>query len=410
MTQQQGIPTAINLGQSMNLAGGIPMGQIPVVSSTQTPVAGPQSKLTPAVANLVRNVDPLNPVHSLEFASQTSSNVDSITDRLLPLVRARDLDEKIGSQLSDIVVLTKSVNLTDLGGKKSRVPLIGRWIDAARMKKEQIVSNNFDNVAQQVDKVLGEVTYGKRELVGRIQTAHELATQYGNCFTNMEDEITAVKVIMEDISNRIRDAKAEIEAIAGAPENAENVRKTLHLRELTEAYSRWDVKRDMLLKIQQSAYNSRLMADATRASFEVLVDQFHTIEQFVIPEWRKQLGMMILGGDAAKKANLAKDIHDFTQEIMIRNAEQVKDTMITVTQTSQRGMIDVATLQKQQQLFIEGITESARIVMESTRTRANTEGELLQMREQMKRVVLDTSQQLQDVQQQAALTRSNGRY
>ena len=106
-----------------------------------------------------------------------------------------------------------------------------------------------------------------------------------------------------------------------------------------------------------------------------------------------------MGEEAAKHANMADSMNDFTQDLMIRNATQTKQTMITVAKNAQRGVIDMKTLRKQNELLIEGLTQCATIAVNGAKSRASTEQELITMRETTRAAIVSATAQVRQANQ-----------
>lgn len=67
------------------------------------------------------------------FGRELGSQASSYADSLLEQVKPKELD-CIGGKLNEIVVSAQTINLHSLAGKRSKVPLIGGFIDKMRLK------------------------------------------------------------------------------------------------------------------------------------------------------------------------------------------------------------------------------------------------------------------------------------
>lgn len=343
-------------------------------------------------------INVLDSVETIKFASQHNDQVEGITNKLLPLVKSSDLDQQVRSQLEQVILQAKSVNLEVIGGDRSKVPVIGKLIDRLRLKKEQVAIRHVDSVEDQINKALQQLQTSCNVMADRIVLCQDLMNAYEQEFAAMGEHIGDAKTIKQGLASQVADLEAQLATVDPNDASA-TMELTMRIQELSDAYNRWDRKVDILLKQQQSAYNGRFMANGTRASYEELINQFITLSEIAIPEWRKQLGLLKMGEEAAKHANMADSMNDFTQDLMIRNATQTKQTMITVAKNAQRGVIDMKTLRKQNELLIEGLTQCATIAVNGAKSRASTEQELITMRETTRAAIVSATAQVRQANQ-----------
>ena len=119
-----------------------------------------------AVEALADKLDEHNPLSIAEFGHDVGEHTANYTDELLDQVKNADLDE-LGEQLSQLVVSAKHINLSPFSDHRSKIPLIGRYLDRAKMTKERLVQQ-FDSTKDQIDKLLQEVEFSGNGLTDRI--------------------------------------------------------------------------------------------------------------------------------------------------------------------------------------------------------------------------------------------------
>jgi uncharacterized protein YaaN involved in tellurite resistance len=119
-----------------------------------------------AVEALADKLDERNPLSIAEFGHDVGEHTANYTDELLDQVKNADLEE-LGEQLSQLVVSAKHINLSPFSDRSSKIPLIGRYLDRAKMTKERLVQQ-FDSTKDQIDKLLQEVEFSGNGLTDRI--------------------------------------------------------------------------------------------------------------------------------------------------------------------------------------------------------------------------------------------------
>ena len=110
----------------------------------------------PAITGLAAKIDSRNPISVAEFGRDVAEHTSRYADTLLEQVRSSDLDET-GTKLNQVVLVAKSLNLSALSDSRSKIPVIGRFIDRMKLTKDKFVQQ-FNTTKEQVDSLLTEVS------------------------------------------------------------------------------------------------------------------------------------------------------------------------------------------------------------------------------------------------------------
>ena len=85
---------------------------------------------------------------------------------------------------------------------------------------------------------------------------------------------------------------------------------------------------------------------------------------------------------------LQRSVSDTTNELLVKNAEKLKQNTIEVARESERGIVDIETLKKVNRNLIETIDETIKIQQQGHEQRARAEQELIAMEEEVKQALL----------------------
>lgn len=108
-----------------------------------------------------------------------------------------------------------------------------------------------------------------------------------------------------------------------------------------------------------------------------------------IPLWKSQM-VIALGVEHANKAAQAqKAVTDMTNELLRKNAENLKTATVDTARQMERGIVDVETLEHTNQLLISTIDEVMQIQEEGRQKREAAEGVLLKMENDLKQKLLE---------------------
>ena len=190
--------------------------------------------------------------------------------------------------------------------------------------------------------------------------------------------ILAGKIKLEEAKNEIYPhMKAEAEA-SGDPQEAQKVsdyasfiarfEKRLHDLELTRMVS------------LQSAPQIRMIQNNDLLMSEKIESTLNN----TIPLWKSQM-VLAMGAEHTRQAMQAqRSVTDMTNELLTKNAEALKMSTIETAKESERGIVDLETLQKTNKSLIETLDEVTRIQDEGREKRAAAEIELAKLEHDLK--------------------------
>ena len=92
--------------------------------------------------------------------------------------------------------------------------------------------------------------------------------------------------------------------------------------------------------------------------------------------------------DAAKAQ---REVSDMTNELLKKNAENLKTATIETAKESERGIVDIETLQSTNQTLISTLDEVLKIQEEGREKRRNAEAELQKIESEMRDKLLELS-------------------
>ena len=120
-----------------------------------------------------------------------------------------------------------------------------------------------------------------------------------------------------------------------------------------------------------------------------MAEKIQTTLVNTIPLWKSQmvLALGLVHSEQAIRAQRA--VADVTNELLRRNAEKLKVSTIGTAKESERGIVDIETLQATNQSLIETLNEVRRIQEEGADRRRAAESELVRIETELKEKLLD---------------------
>lgn len=350
------------------------------LGSTNVPAVAKSAlltKMSPAdlgeIQKIRSKLSPRTAAALMEAIGGTPGDVDKIADQLLAHSKASDISI-VGQKMTDIVVLAKSVNVSLLN-ERSRVPLIGGWIDRMRNNKERVVAQ-FDSTSDQIMKIVQEVDTSVKKAQSNIQMLEKLYDANLAEYHNWEIQLAALQLEHEQID-------AETVAFQKSlPDNPDpfDVQQVARAKQYLDDVSKAIANTEMMA---MSCIQTAPQILAVQQGGNYLIDKFATVKRFTLPSWKKKFALSLTIDDNAKGAQLANMIDDANNEFARDIATKLKLSSVAAAKSSQRGVYDLATFEFVNSELIAGVDEVAAITQQGVKDREALSVRLIQMKQEL---------------------------
>ncbi len=108
-----------------------------------------------------------------------------------------------------------------------------------------------------------------------------------------------------------------------------------------------------------------------------------------IPLWKSQMVLALGVAHSQQAAQAQREVSDYTNQILRKNSEQLKIATIETAKESERGIVDIETLQLTNRNLIDSLDEVVRIQTEGRQRRAEAEVELARIEGELKDKLLE---------------------
>ena len=327
------------------------------------------------VEDFSQKIDLHNSQAILQYGAGTQKKMADFSENALKNVRTKDMGE-VGDMLSGLVVELKSFEITEedkgiLGlFKKSANKVTG--LKAKYDKTE----TNVNNVCQALEK--HQVTLMKD--IALLDKMYDANLSY---FKELSMYIIAGKKKLEEVRNgELAEAKAKAQA-SNLPEDAQAAKdieamcdrfeKKLHDLELTRMIS---IQTAPQIRLVQN--NDTMMAEKIQST---LVN--------TIPLWKSQM-VLALGIEHSNQAAKAqREVTDVTNELLKKNADLLKTASVETAKESERGIVDMETLQHTNETLISTFDEVMKIQEDGRAKRQAAEQEMQRLETELKNKMLE---------------------
>ena len=336
--------------------------------------------LSPAEQQAVRSfseqIDVTNTEQVMNYGSGAQKNISEFSDAALNTVRTKDLGE-VGDMLGDLVVELQGLNF-DAQEKKG---FLGLFKKAGQSVAEMKAS--FDKAEVNVDKIVESLEKHEITLMKDISLMDKMYQRNQEYMKELTMYILAGNLKIEELREVELPKMIAHAKETNLPEDAQaandfanligRFEKKIHDLELTRTISV-----QMAPQIRMVQNNDQLMAEKIRSS---IVN--------TIPLWKNQMvmAMSLYHSDQAMKAQ--RQVTDMTNQLLLKNAETLRQGSVSVAQEAERGIVDMETLKKTNLELIATLDEVRRIQDDGRARRAQAEEELGRIEGELKSKLLE---------------------
>ena len=347
------------------------------------PKKQPQKKeeapvLTPEEQKIVNDfaakIDIENTNHILQYGAGTQKKMADFSDTALENVKTQDLGE-IGELISNVVGELKDFDVQEEG----------KFFGFFRKQTSKIenLKNKYDKAQVNVEKITDSLQQHQVRLMKDSAMLDKMYEQNLNYFKELTMYILAGKKKLEETRNgKLAEMKNKA-ALSGLPEDAQAA------RDLDEKCSRFEKKLHDLELTRTIAMQTAPQIRLIQNNDTVMVEKIQTTIVNTIPLWKSQMVLALGIAHSAEAAQAQRQVTDITNELLRKNAETLHMATVETAKESERGIVDLETLQKTNADLIQTLDDVMRIQMEGRQKRQTAEMEMHRMEEELKRKLLE---------------------
>lgn len=333
------------------------------------------------VREFAAQIDISNSAQVLQYGAGAQQKVAAFSEKALENVRTKDLGE-VGDMISGVVTELKSFDVEEeekgfLGFFKKNV----NKMTAMKAKYQKAETN--------VNQIVGALEQHQITLMKDVATLDQLYELNKTYYKELTMYILAGKQKLQEVETVELPALTAKAQLSGLPEDAQAVsdrtalanrfEKKLHDLELTRV-----IAIQMAPQIRLVQNNDTMMADKIQST---IVN--------TIPLWKSQMVISLGIAHSEQAAKVQREVSDLTNEMLKKNADRLKTASVNVARESERGVVDIETLQTTNQQLISTLDEVLKIQTEGREKRHAAETELRKIEGDLKEKLLSMRSSVQ---------------
>ena len=338
--------------------------------------------LTPAEQQMVNEfaakIDIENTNQILQYGAGTQKKMADFSDTALENVKMQDLGE-IGDLITNVVGELRDFDAQDDGGR-----FFGFF--KKQSSKIENLKNKYDKAEVSIEKITDSLQQHQVRLLKDSAMLDKMYEQNLNYFKELTMYILAGKKKLEETRNgKLAELKNKA-MMSGLPEDAQTA------RDLDEKCNRFEKKLHDLELTRTIAMQTAPQIRLIQNNDTVMVEKIQTTIVNTIPLWKSQMVLALGIAHSAEAAQAQRQVTDITNELLRKNAEMLHTATVETAKESERGIVDLETLQKTNADLIQTLDDVMRIQMEGRQKRQAAESEMRRMEDELKRKLLEIRQ------------------
>jgi len=328
------------------------------------------------------------------FGSKAQAQLTEVSDSMLESVRTKDIGPA-GDALNSMVAKLRELKFEAID-PRDKPGFFGRLFGMKNKLQEYL--DEYEGVRDQIDQITNDLERHKTTLLTDITKLDKLYDVNLDYFRMLEVYIAAGRAKLKELD------ETTIPALAKSVEGQGDVIEAQKLRDLRSR--RDDLERrvhDLLLTRQvtmQSLPSIRLVQENDKS----LVTKINSTMANTVPLWRQQLAQAITIYRSGQAAGAVKAATDLTNELLEKNADNLREVNAEVRQQVERGVFDIEVVKRANDQLIATIEDSLRIADEGKAKRREAEQQLIEAEDKLKASLQAASARAQGTGGQASPT------
>ena len=349
-------------------------------SKKATPVQVEDTPLSPEEQKMVNDfaekIDITNSQMVLQYGAASQKKLSDFSETALSRVKTKDMGET-GELITNLISELQGFDATTEQPKG-----IFGFFKKTSNSIEQL-KTRYDSADKNVERIKAQLEDHQVTLmkdITMLDKMYELNLVY---FKELTMYILAGKKKLAEV--RANDLKAAQEKAQRTqlPEDAQAARD---LADLCDRFEKklYDLELTRNVSIQMGPQIRLIQSNDT-----MMAEKIQTSIGNTIPLWKSQMVLALGIAHSQQAMQAERAVTDATNELLKKNAATLKQGTIEIAKESERGIVDIETLQQTNKQLIETLDELNKIRADGKAKRANAEQELGRIEGELRQKMLE---------------------
>ncbi len=304
----------------------------------------------------------------------TQKKMADFSEDALEKVRTKDLGE-VGDLLENVVT-----ELKNFDAEEERKGIMGFFKKGAN--KLEAMKNKYSKAEANVNKIVETLEKHQIQLMKDAAIMDKMYALNLNYFKELSMYILAGKKKLEEIrATELPQLMAKAQA-SGLPEDAQAA------KDLDSLCERFEKKIHDLELTRMIAVQTAPQIRLVQGNDTLMAEKIQSTIVNTIPLWKSQMVIALGVAHSTEAAKAQREVTDMTNALLQKNAQTLKMATIEAAKESERGIVDIETLQKTNESLISTFDEVMNIQREGREKRRAAEAEMYRLEGELKQKLL----------------------
>lgn len=328
----------------------------------------------PEVQDMTALISIEDPNSVLLFGQEPSKQISQMSDAMLSSIKSVKAEE-VSEMLVELTNLMKKFDIQEIENPEKVKGVFGRLKFRAKQELNKIFEK-YEDMGKEVDRIYQLL----KKYENDIYKANDLLKKQFDCnvqyYQELEKYIIAGEIGLEEIDNYKNQLMQRTDI--GEDEIRMNCQKIDIVRELLD-------QRIQDLRIAENvAMQTCPMIQTNQMSNFNLLRKINSSFIITLPIFKQCLVSAIQLKRQQIQANAINQLDQYTEELLVKNAENTATQSVKIAKMAGGSSIDVATLEKTYATITKGIEETRQVNEELKRKRVDDAQKLETMKLEMK--------------------------
>lgn len=319
-------------------------------------------------------IDLTNSAMILQYGAGTQKKMADFSETALENVKTKDMGE-VGDLLSGVVKELKNFDEEEETGFLGLFKKASNKVATMKAKYAKTEAN-----VNQICKALENHQILLMKDIALLDKMYELNLTY---FKELTMYVLAGKKKLAQVR------AAELKNLLEKAEQTGLAEDAQAARDLDAMCNRFEKKLHDLELTKTIAMQTAPQIRLVQGNDTMMVEKIQSTLVNTIPLWKSQM-VLALGVEHSSQAAAAqREVTDMTNELLKKNAEKLKLATVETAKESERGIVDIETLQQTNASLISTFDEVMQIQEEGRKKRLEAENEMLRMEGELREKLLE---------------------
>ena len=326
------------------------------------------------VDDFAKQIDIRNSTAILQYGAGTQKKMADFSEDALDKVRTKDLGE-VGDLLEDVVTEMKNFD-----AEEERKGIMGFFKKGAN--KLESMKNKYAKAETNVNKIVETLEKHQIQLMKDAAIMDRMYALNLNYFKELSMYILAGKQKLEEIRATELPQLMSKAQTSGLPEDAQAA------KDLDSLCDRFEKKIHDLELTRMIAIQTAPQIRLVQGNDTLMAEKIQSTIVNTIPLWKSQMVIALGVAHSTEAARAQREVTDMTNALLQKNAETLKLATVEAAKESERGIVDIETLQKTNESLISTFDEVMSIQKEGREKRRAAEAEIYRLEGELKQKLL----------------------